>query len=59
MVIGKEEHYENDELKIYRGEDFIVQKHIILHQPTLGEICDFQKKIIIQCCITLQLRHNL
>lgn len=44
MVIGKEEYYENDELKIYRGEDFIVQKHIILHQPTLGEICDFSEK---------------
>lgn len=32
---------ENDELKIYRGEDFIVSKHIKLHQPTLDEICDF------------------
>lgn len=31
----------NDELKIYRGEDFIVSKHIKLHQPTLDEICDF------------------
>lgn len=26
---------ENDELKIYRGEDFLVSKHIKIHQPTL------------------------
>ena len=32
---------ENDELKIYRGEDFIVSKHIKIHQPTLGEICNY------------------
>jgi len=31
----------NDELKIYRGEDFIVSDFIIIHQPTLGEICDY------------------
>lgn len=31
----------NDELQIYRGKDFIVSKHIILRQPTIGEICDF------------------
>lgn len=31
----------NDELKIYRGEDFVVSKHIVIHQPTLNEICDF------------------
>lgn len=31
----------NDELKIYRGEDFVVSDNIILHQATLGEICDF------------------
>lgn len=31
----------NDELKIYRGEDFIVSSHIKIHQPTLGEICDY------------------
>ncbi len=30
--------YVNDELRIYRGEDFVVSKHIILHQPTLDEI---------------------
>lgn len=31
----------NDELKIYRGEDFIVSDYIKIHQPTLGEICDY------------------
>lgn len=31
----------NDELKIYRGEDFVVSKHIIIHQPTLNEIADY------------------
>lgn len=30
-----------DELKIYRGEDFTVSKHIRIHQPTLGEICGY------------------
>lgn len=32
---------ENDELKIYRGEDFAVSKHIVIHQPTLNEITDY------------------
>lgn len=31
----------NDELKIYRGEDFIVSDYIKIHQLTLGEICDY------------------
>lgn len=31
----------NDELKIYRGEDFIVSEHIVIHQATLNEICDY------------------
>lgn len=31
----------NDELKIYRGEDFIVSKYIKMHQPSLSEICDY------------------
>lgn len=31
----------NDELKIYRGKDFVVSDHIVIHQPTLGEICDY------------------
>lgn len=31
----------NDELQLYRGQDFKVSKHITIHQPTLGEICDY------------------
>lgn len=31
----------NDELKVYRGEDFIVSKYITIHQPTLNEICNY------------------
>ena len=31
----------NDELKIYRGEDFVVSNHIVLHQPSLDEICNY------------------
>lgn len=32
---------QNDELKIYRGEDFVLSEQIRLHQPSLGEICDY------------------
>lgn len=31
----------NDELKIYRGENFFVSDYITIHQLTLGEICDY------------------
>lgn len=31
----------SDELRVYRGEDFRISKHIHIHQPTLGEICDY------------------
>lgn len=44
MAVDKEEYFGNDELKIYRGEDYIVSKYIKIHQPTLGEICDFGEK---------------
>lgn len=30
-----------DALRLYRGADFMVAKHITLHQPTLAEICDY------------------
>lgn len=30
-----------DELQIYRGADFEIVPGIVIHQPTLGEICDF------------------
>ena len=44
MAVEQEEYYRNDELKIYRGEDFVVSKHIVLHQPTLNEICDYGER---------------
>lgn len=31
-------------MKIYRGEDFIVSEHIIIHQASLGEICDYGER---------------
>ena len=36
--------YINDELRLYRGEDFTVSKHIRIHQVTLGEICDYNEQ---------------
>lgn len=35
---------ENDELKLYRGEDFTVSNHITIHQPTLDEICEYGER---------------
>lgn len=35
---------ENDELKIYRGEDYIISQHITIHQPSLSEICDYGER---------------
>lgn len=31
----------NNELKIYRGDDYVVSDHIKIHQPSLNEICDY------------------
>lgn len=36
-----EDLFKNDELKIYRGRDFVVSKHIHILQPTLDEICEY------------------
>lgn len=44
MAIEEEQYYRNDELKIYRGEDFVVSKHIRIHQPTLDEICSYGER---------------
>ncbi len=30
-----------DDLKIYRGEDYHINKYITIRQPTLNEICDY------------------
>ena len=32
---------EIDELRIYRGEDYVINDKIKIHIPTLGEICDY------------------
>lgn len=37
----EELYFDNDELRVYRGEDYIISKNIIIHQPTLNEICDY------------------
>lgn len=37
----QETYYRNDELKIYRGKDFVVSKYIQIHQCTLGEIEEY------------------
>lgn len=34
----------NDELQIYRGQDFFIKEGIIIHQPTLDEICDYGER---------------
>lgn len=34
----------NDELKIYRGSDYKIKDGIVIHQPTLGEICDYGER---------------
>ena len=44
MEVEQEQYLKNDELKIYRGEDFVVSKYIRLHQPSLGEICDYSEQ---------------
>ena len=44
MGVEQEQYYRNDELKIYRVEDFVVSKHIVLHQATLNEICDYGER---------------
>lgn len=40
----EEKQYLNDELKIYRGEDFQISQHIKIHQATLGEICNYSER---------------
>ena len=32
-----------DELQLYRGGDYVVNPWMTIHQPTLGEICDYQE----------------
>ncbi len=44
MEIDENQYVINDELRVYRGEDFVVSKHIIIHQPSLSEICDYGER---------------
>lgn len=53
MAIGAEQYFGTDELKIYRGADFIVQDHIVIRQPTLNEICDFGEQDYFKMVYTL------
>lgn len=34
----------NDELKVYRGDDYEISEHIKIHQPTLDEICTYGER---------------
>lgn len=36
--------YEIDELQLYFGDDFKVNEHIVIHQPTIGQIVDMGEK---------------
>lgn len=42
-MIGGDNLY-NDELKVYRGKDFVVSKHIHIHQPSIDEIYEYGEK---------------
>jgi hypothetical protein len=43
----------NDELLIYRGQDYFVSDYIIIHQPSLDEICKYGEKKYYQMINTL------
>lgn len=36
--------YEIDELKLYFGEDFRVNDHVVIHQPSMGEIIEMGER---------------
>ena len=33
-----------DELKLYRGDDYVMPNGVVIHCPTLGNICDYGEK---------------
>ena len=51
--MDNELYIDNDELKIYRGEDFIVSDNITIHQPTLDEICNYGERNYFSMIYTL------
>lgn len=42
-----------DELKIYRGDDYQIKEGLIIHQPTLNEICDYGEQAYWSMIYTL------
>lgn len=38
------EHMIKDELALFRGEDYIIKQGIVIHQPTLDEICRYGER---------------
>lgn len=44
---------ENEELQLYRGNDYIINEHISIHQPTLDEICQYGERAYYQMIYTL------
>ena len=51
--MDNELYIDNDELRIYRGEDFIVSDNITIHQPTLDEICNYGESNYFSMIYTL------
>lgn len=47
------ERFINDELVLYRGHDFAVKDKIIIHQPTLDEICSYGEAAYYSMIYTL------
>jgi len=43
----------NDDLKVYRGEDYVINDSVKIHQCTLGEICDFGEQRYFSLIYTL------
>lgn len=43
----------NDELQIYRGKDFFIKEGILIHQPTLDEICTYGEQSYYSMIYTL------
>ena len=42
-----------DELKLYRGDDFVVKDGMVITQPTLNQICDYGEKDYYSMIYTL------
>ena len=49
------EGFQNDEFQIYRGRDFHLKDGIVIHQPTLDEICQYGEQDYYSMVYTLTL----